>query len=164
MRTMSSPTLKRELRWMKATLLKRHPLKLRAAAPQDRKRVEEQIEQLGCVTPIIAHPRDDGSLEILDGHLRAEIAGENLVPVVVLECDNAASAPIFAALQQRSDRPQVTSRYAKKTPADLVREAEKIPASYQLLVDCGAESQQRLLFDALEAQGLRCRVLTLTTS
>src|SRR6187551_644207 len=43
------------------------------------------LAEIGFASAILARRRDDGRLEIIDGHLRAETAPEQLVPVLVLD-------------------------------------------------------------------------------
>jgi hypothetical protein len=40
-------------------------------------------------------------------------------------------------------------------------EAREVAASYQLVVQCADEAEQRALFERFTAEGLSCRVLTM---
>lgn len=54
------------------------------------------LNELGFVAPVIAWRNEDGELEMLDGHLRADLADGSVVPVAVLDVDRAEADKILA--------------------------------------------------------------------
>ena len=47
---------------------------------------------------LLAREREDGRLELIDGHLRAETTPDAVVPVLVLDLDDSEAAALLAVL------------------------------------------------------------------
>ena len=128
---------------------------------------------------------EDGSLELIDGHLRAETTPDQPVPVLVLDvtADEATkillthdplanmadtNAEQLAALLDSCsfENDSVREMLGQLTPV-LKSEPPKakpemeIPESYQIVVSCADESQQRDLYERLSQEGFACRLLML---
>ncbi len=95
---MSKPTRTKSLRFrtrvvglrsVKASDLKRHPRNWRRHPPFQRKALDEILTRIGFAGALIARVDDEGDLVLIDGHLRREVAGDELIPVVVVDVDEA---------------------------------------------------------------------------
>ncbi|QDU31881.1 hypothetical protein ETAA8_70430 [Anatilimnocola aggregata] len=143
------------------------------------------LAEVGYAGALLAREQDDGSLQLIDGHLRAETTPEQLVPVLVLDVTEDEANKLLACWdplsalagrdQQRieelvalieTDSPALCalltdlsreSSAAKRLPAEV----DELIANYQLVVQCADEAEQRELFERLSAEGLSCRVLTM---
>ena len=73
-----------ELRRVPAGTLKPNPKNWRLHPEGQRSAMSEMLEQIGFVGALAARETKEG-LELLDGHLRADIAAESTVPVLVLD-------------------------------------------------------------------------------
>ena len=73
------------LRMVKAADLKKHPKNWRTHPDNQRAAVSALLEEVGFADALIAREDTDGSLVLIDGHLRAEIADDESVPVLVLD-------------------------------------------------------------------------------
>lgn len=71
-RVPASQLLRNEANW------RRHPVEQRDA-------FQAVIREIGFAGACVAYEREDGSLELIDGHMRADVAGEEVVPVLVLD-------------------------------------------------------------------------------
>jgi hypothetical protein len=187
------------------------------------------LDEVGFVGALVARPLPDGSLQLVDGHLRAETLPDAELPVLVVDLTDEEAArllavydpltslaesqterlaELFASIELRHAALQelVTSVIERRTqamnealpaivassaigsarvnaasdannesdsksendsdPSDEPTDSSKIPkqfrATYQVVVDCTSEQQQRGVFTRLTEEGLRCRVLTLT--
>jgi hypothetical protein len=127
-------------------------------------------------------------LELIDGHLRAETTPDQEVPVLVLDLSAAEADKLLAVLDPLAAMAEPDdARLAELVAAidtsnaalrrlwdDLLPKndvltkqgagqppAIEVPESYQLLVDCRDETDQRALFERLRDEGYTCRVLTL---
>ncbi|GHT46859.1 hypothetical protein FACS189454_08630 [Planctomycetales bacterium] len=57
---------------------------------------EEVLDTVGFVSTVVARRLPDGSLQLLDGHLRASVSGNKEVPVLVIDADDEAADYILA--------------------------------------------------------------------
>lgn len=60
------------------------------------------LEQVGFVGAAIARQTPDGSLELIDGHLRADIDPEAKIPVLVVDLDDNETAMVLATFDPLS--------------------------------------------------------------
>ena len=70
----------------------------------DRQRValSEAMEALGCADALIARRTKGKKLELIDGHLRASLAGDQEVPVLVIDVTEAEAAKLLATIDPLS--------------------------------------------------------------
>jgi hypothetical protein len=178
----------RELRRVPASELRPNPRNWRTHPEAQREALRGLLAEIGYAGALLARELDDGSLQLIDGHLRAETTPEAVVPVLVLdvsaaeadkillthdplggmaETDHAQLASLLTEaefispeieqlIKQLSDKAAETQeRYAREN------EEVAIPESWQVVVECRDESDQREVFERLHGEGRRCRVLTL---
>ncbi len=146
------------------------------------------LAEIGYADALVARETADGALELLDGHLRAEITPDAEVPVLVVDLDDVEAAKLLALLDPlaamaQTDETRLESLLADvhtDNPAleavlhglrgaadalpqidDAPLEDVEIPEAFQVVVECGDEAQQRTLYERLSSEGLRCRLLTL---
>src|SRR5690606_35133132 len=118
-------------------------------------------------------------LELIDGHLRAEVTPEALVPVLVLDVTEAEADKILlthdplgamagsdagqldallrrvntgcAEVQQLlADVADDAGLYTTDEPREL---ATELPDSYQVVIECATEREQRELYEELREEG-----------
>lgn len=88
----------RELRRVPARELRPHPKNWRTHSDRQRDVLRGMLAEVGYADALLARELPDGSLELIDGHLRAETTPELLVPVLVLDVDEAEAAKLLATL------------------------------------------------------------------
>jgi hypothetical protein len=88
----------RELRRVPARDLRPHPRNWRRHSDRQRDVLRGVLAEIGYADALLARELPDGSLELIDGHLRAETTPEMLVPVLVLDVDEAEAAKLLATL------------------------------------------------------------------
>ena len=128
----------------------------------------------------------DGSLELVDGHLRAETTPDQEVPVLILDIDEAEANKLLATLDPLaalavadSERlnellqdVRTSNSAVQSMLVDLVKqcgvagddgqpeladcEPMLFPERYEVLVQCADEPQQKELIERLLADGLVC--------
>jgi energy-coupling factor transporter ATP-binding protein EcfA2 len=86
----------RELRRVPASSLIANPLNWRIHGEQQKGAVTSLMHQFGIVDAIIARENEQGQLEIIDGHLRTDVVGDQQVPVLVLDVTAEEAAGILA--------------------------------------------------------------------
>ncbi len=180
----------KELRRVRAADLRPNPRNWRLHPPRQQDALRGVLADVGYADALLAREVSDGTLMLIDGHLRAETTPESIVPVLVLDVDETEADKILlthdplagmataseeglhallaevktesAALRELIDalseknRPQFPPAEAGSPRLEV-----KIPESYQVVVECRDESDQRGVFERMRADGYRCRVLTL---
>lgn len=146
------------------------------------------LDEVGFADALLARELPDGALELIDGHLRAETAAQDEVPVLVLDLDDEEADKLLALLDPlaglaETDRDALADLAARietestalrgilaalleETPAldDVEREESHepvVPESFVVAIECADEAEQRRLFERMTEEGYRCRVLTL---
>ncbi len=177
----------RELRRVPAKDLHPNPRNWRTHPLAQRDALRGILAEVGYADALLAREREDGSLELIDGHLRAETTPDIKVPVLVLDVTAAEADKLLAVLDPLAamagrDEGQLGALLADiesehtglrqlldqlATPAPLTGDeaasldSVPVPSAWQLLVDCADETDQQQLFHRLRSEGYACRVLTL---
>lgn len=177
----------RELRRVRAAALRPHPRNWRIHPATQRAALRAVLDEIGYADALVARECDDGSLELIDGHLRAETTPDSEVPVLVVDLSAAEADALLAvhdtlvgmAEENKSVRDELFQMIESRTLGmqALVNEmlsgeqppqgndaggvAPEVVELYQVVVECADEAQQRTVFERLNAEGLICRVLTL---
>ena len=147
------------------------------------------LAEIGYADALVARELPDGSLELIDGHLRAETTPDQEVPVLVIDVDEKEAAKLLAALDPLASLAESNASVL----ADLVAEVEtessalqavwddlvaqhaaappfeqraappeiELPEAFQVVVECRDEADQRAVFERLTAEGRKCKLLTL---
>jgi hypothetical protein len=179
----------KELRRVRADELRPNPRNWRTHPPAQRDALRGVLAEVGYADALLARELPDGSLMLVDGHLRAETTPDAIVPVLVLDVDEAEADKILLthdplagmagvsheALHSLLNEVQTDSEAVRTLWQSLgvgcqvsdVRGYElqprevNVPESYQVVVECRDEADQRAVFERMRADGYRCRVLTL---
>lgn len=190
---MSSPIRDRikELRRVPAGSLRANPRNWRTHPEPQRRALAGVLAEIGYADALVARELPDShphapALELIDGHLRAELTPEALVPVLVLDVTEAEANLLLAALDPlaamaEADAQQLASllrevQTGEQDLADMLgslaeehgilaapeppEEAEPaLSETYAVQVECASETEQRRLFERLRAEGHACRLL-----
>jgi hypothetical protein len=177
-----------ELRRVRVSDLRPNDRNWRTHPPAQRDALRGLLAEVGWADALLVREADDGVLEIIDGHLRAETAPDGLVPVLVLDVTAAEADKIMLthdpltamagtdtaqlaqlvdefhtdndALAAMLDALVVASQtVVAPTIEDLPEVA--VPECYQVIVECENELQQEEVFQRLRSEGLKCRLLCL---
>lgn len=176
----------RELRRVPASELIPNPKNWRTHPEAQANALKGVLAEVGIADAVVARELDDGSLMLLDGHLRVETMGDQIIPVLVLDLDEAEGDKVLATFDTLTGMAEIdTSRLdellrdidtsneaVSEMLADLASQAgivppdetekEQVPlkTGWEIVVTCDNEQQQQQVFDNLVAEGLTCRVLT----
>jgi len=88
----------KELRRVKASQLRPHPKNWRTHPKAQQDALRGLLAEVGYADALLARELPDGSLQLLDGHLRAETTPDMEVPVLVLDLDEQEAAKLLALL------------------------------------------------------------------
>jgi hypothetical protein len=176
----------KEFRRVRADQLRPHPRNWRTHPDKQRAALEGALAQIGFAGALLARELADGSLELIDGHLRAELAPDMLVPVLLLDVNEteadlllATFDPIAALADKQSEQlDNLLAQLQVESPslqsmlealsADLenyrkdAHEREPVvPDVYQIVIECSDEAEQRDVYERLTAEGFTCKLQTL---
>jgi len=88
----------KELRRVPASDLRPNPKNWRTHPEAQANALRGVLAEVGIADAVIARELEDGSLMLLDGHLRVETMGETIIPVLILDVDEAEGDKILATL------------------------------------------------------------------
>jgi len=88
----------RELRRVPASELRPNPKNWRTHPEAQANALRGLLSEIGIADAVLARELPDGSLMLVDGHLRAETLGDETVPVLVLDVDEAEADKVLATL------------------------------------------------------------------
>ena len=180
----------KELRRVKASKLRPNPRNWRTHPQAQRDALRGVLAEVGYAGALLARELPDGSLELIDGHLRAETTPEMEVPVLILDLDDGEAAKLLAlhdplaGMAEANDGALADLLTQVDTENDAVRalldgmlgepeplpteddEAASpggvdIPEAFQVVVQCRDESEQRAVFERLSGEGYKCNLLIL---
>jgi len=145
------------------------------------------LAEIGYADALLVRELPDGSLQLLDGHLRAETTPNQKVPVLVLDLNDAEADKLLATLDPLAaladtDQTMLDDLLAQietenvavqeflRSLTDVAQSYDcgsvdvpevEIPEVYQILVTCKNEDEQREVFEQLTRDGRRCRMANL---
>ncbi len=179
----------KQLRRVKASDLRPNPKNWRLHPARQRQALKAVLGEIGYADAVLARELPDGSLMLIDGHLRAEVTPDTQIPVLILDVDEAEADKILAthdplaalaetdaaalghllsqittedqALQTVLDQLSTGKDQAATVTGPSDKVEIEIPESYQVVVDCSGEPQQQDLYERLTGEGFSCRLLTL---
>ncbi len=178
----------KDFRRVPARELRPHPRNWRTHPQTQQDALRGVLAEIGYADALLARELADGSLELVDGHLRAETTPEALVPVLVLDLDEAEALKVLATLDPLAAMAEPdaemlaallaeveTDNAAVRAMLDQLAEENGaggepageplgdvlVPEAFQVVVECRDETQQRDVFERLVGEGFKCRVLSL---
>jgi len=178
----------KELRRVRAGDLRPNPRNWRIHPDKQRAALRGILAEIGYADALLARELADGTLELIDGHLRAETTPDAVVPVLILDLNEQEAAKLLALLDPLANLAEadtealadLASELDLQSPVlrDLLHEMlsvpgndeessdspvlpQSLPESFQVVVECEDEDQQREVFERLSAEGYNCRLLTL---
>ena len=86
----------KDFRRVKASQLRPHPKNWRTHPAAQQDALRGVLAEIGYAGALLARELPDGSLELIDGHLRAETTPDMEVPVLVLDLDEREAAKLLA--------------------------------------------------------------------
>jgi hypothetical protein len=180
----------KELRRVRASELRPNPRNWRTHPAAQQDALRGLLAEVGYAGALLARELSDGSLMLIDGHLRAETTPDATVPVLVLDVNEREADKILlthdplAGMAEASDEQLQSLLDDVQTESDAVRSLMDalshadttteelfarshdrpeidIPESYQVVVECSDEENQQIVYVRMRSEGYRCRVLTL---
>lgn len=88
----------KELRRVRASELAANERNWRVHPPKQRHALSDFLQQVGFADAVLAREREDGKLELIDGHLRVELMKDQEVPVLILDVSESEANTLLATL------------------------------------------------------------------
>ena len=178
----------KDFRRVSATTLLPHPKNWRIHNDQQRNILQGILAEIGYADALLVRELSDGSLQLLDGHLRAETTPNQQVPVLVLDLNDAEADKLLATLDPLAalaDTNQtmlddllanveteniavqeflrsLTETQSEDGDSNCNSDSEvNVPEVYQILVTCRDEEEQQEVFEQLTTEGRSCRLVNL---
>ncbi|MGA2031683.1 MAG: ParB N-terminal domain-containing protein [Thermoguttaceae bacterium] len=180
----------KELRRVKASELRPHPHNWRVHPENQRDALRGVLAEVGYADALLARELPDGTLQLIDGHLRAETTPDMEVPVLVLDVDEHEAAKLLAlhdplAGMAEADNGVLADLLAEvdtqstalrclldqmladaELPLEEAREqtappSVAVPECFQVVIECADESQQQEIYQRMTAEGFKCKLLCL---
>jgi ParB-like chromosome segregation protein Spo0J len=129
----------RELRRVPASELLPNPKNWRTHPKAQQDALRGVLSEIGLADACLARELPDGSLMLIDGHLRAETVGDEEVPVLILDVSEAEADKILATLDP----------LAAMADSDAAKLDELLRN-----VDTGSDALQQMLAATADAAGL----------
>jgi ParB-like chromosome segregation protein Spo0J len=167
-----------------ASRLEPHPRNWRTHPARQRLAMSAVLQEIGYAGALIARELPDGRLQLIDGHLRAETTPDQEVPVLLVELSDDEALKLLAIFDPLSGLAEANVTALRAIAAELKRAApilqetlreaalakrpsefrprtndDKLAQSFQVVVECDDEAQQRHVYERLTGEGLRCRLL-----
>jgi len=179
----------RELRRVPASQLRPNAKNWRVHPPSQQNALRGILAEIGYADALLVRELPDGSLELIDGHLRAETTPDQKVPVLVLDVDEKEAAKLLALLDPLAALAETNQDALAGLLAEVETESQAlqavldelaahgnetlnetssepppeidVPEAFQVVVECRDEADQKAVFEQLTAEGRKCRLLTL---
>src|SRR6516164_1136345 len=125
----------RELRRVPASQLRPNPKNWRTHPPAQRDALRGLLAELGYCDALLARELADGTLELIDGHLRAETTPDLEVPVLVLDVTAEEAAKLLLTLDPLASLAEANLDQLTTLLASVETDSEAVQA---LLADLAA--------------------------
>jgi len=180
----------KEFRRIPASQLSPNPKNWRTHSDRQKDVLKGILGEIGYADALLVREKEDGSLELIDGHLRAETTPDQEVPVLILDLNDEEADKLLAVfdpiaslagqntelLTSLTDSIQTDNIAIRSLLDEMLTGTEPvdvndfnnqpvkdlpIPEVYQIIVKCEDEPQQQDLFESLTTQGYDCLIMNL---
>jgi hypothetical protein len=178
----------KDFRRVRAAELRPHPRNWRTHPQAQRDALRGVLAEIGYADALLARELADGSLQLVDGHLRAELSPDATVPVLVLDVNEEEALKLLATLDPLAAMAGADAQMLAGLVADIETENESLRAvldelaaenplgsddatrplddailraTFQVVVECQDEIEQRAVYERMTAEGFKCKVLSI---
>lgn len=118
----------KELRRVKASTLKPSPRNWRTHPQAQQDALRGILAEVGYADALLARETPDGTLELIDGHLRKELDPEQIVPVLVLDLDQDEANKLLTVLDPLAGMAEANEAALQSLLAEIETESEGLQA------------------------------------
>ena len=124
----------KELRRVRASELRPNPRNWRTHPTAQQDALRGMLAEIGYAGALLARETDDGELELIDGHLRAETTPDAIVPVLVLDVSAEEAAKLLATYDPLSQLAETNVEVLEDLLRDVATESEAVQAMLDDLI------------------------------
>jgi DNA modification methylase len=124
----------KELRRVRAGDLRPNPKNWREHPETQRAALQGVLSEIGYADALIARLLPDGSLELIDGHLRAETTPDLMVPVLVTDLSEEESDKLLASLDPLAAMAEMNKGKLSSLIAGIETESDALKAMFDDLL------------------------------
>ena len=117
-----------DFRRMKASSLAPCPRNWRTHPKAQQDALRGVLAEIGYADALLVRELPDGTLELVDGHLRAETTPDQEVPVLVLDLDQAEAKKLMAVLDPLGAMAEANEKALGQLLAEIQTDSEAIQA------------------------------------
>ena len=138
----------KELRRVPASSLRPNPKNWRTHPKEQADALRGMLAEIGFAEALVARELEDGTLELIDGHLRAETVGDTAVPVLVLDVNEAEADKLLATLDPLAALAGVDTQKLEDLLATVETDSEALQSMLdELAKDAGIEVEPEIVED-----------------
>ena len=185
---MPAPTIRsriKSLRHVLASDLKASPKNWRVHPEQQKKAMSGILAQVGYADALIARELPDGTLMLIDGHLRAETTPDQKVPVLIVDLTEEEADVVLATLDPLAAMAETDGDAIRALMGNIAVDDEAVSkmleeltpfnggdeeppgagiditevSIHSILIENLDEEKQRVLLEELVERGLQCKAL-----
>src|SRR3954470_20697066 len=116
----------KELRRVPAADLRPNPRNWRLHPPAQQDALRGLLAEVGYADALLARELADGTLMLIDGHLRAETTPDMIVPVLVLDVDEAEADKILLTHDPLASMATVSEEHLQSLLTDVDTESAAV--------------------------------------
>lgn len=120
----------KELRKVRASTLKPSPKNWRVHPKSQRNALQGILAEVGYADALLARELEDGTLELIDGHLRAETTPDMEVPVLVLDVNEEEANLLLASIDPLAAMAEADAGKLEALLGGLKTESEALAAMF----------------------------------
>lgn len=124
----------RELRRVPASELRPNPKNWRMHPENQQNALRGVLAEIGIASAVLARELPDGSLMLIDGHLRAETIGAELVPVLVLDVDEAEADKLLITLDPLAAMAETNTEKLNELANEIGETSESIQSIIETMI------------------------------
>jgi site-specific DNA-methyltransferase (adenine-specific)/site-specific DNA-methyltransferase (cytosine-N4-specific) len=125
----------KEFRRVKASELSPNPRNWRTHPKHQQDALKGILAEVGIADALIARELPDGSLELIDGHLRAETMPDQEVPVLILDVDQDEAHKLLTVLDPMAAMAETNTEALGSLLQEMQTESEGVEAMLKALAE-----------------------------
>ena len=131
----------KELRRVRAGDLRPHPKNWRTHPEEQQNALRGILAEVGYVDALMVRELPDGSLQIVDGHLRAETTPDALVPVLIVDLTDSEAEKVLATFDPLGAMAEPDEAQLEALLKGIETDSEALAALLEQLADDAAKGQ-----------------------
>lgn len=143
----------KEFRRVKASELAPNPKNWRTHPKEQQDALKGVLAEVGMADAVLARELADGSLMLIDGHMRAEVVGSSLVPVLVLDVTEEEADKLLATIDPIAGMAETNSQALTDLLSEMSSNSEAVTSLFADLAKRNGILEQILSTETADSSG-----------